>query len=82
MVCSWMKPETRNQLFKFLETKSSLAKLSAKATHSPEHPEVEDELFEWFRFFRRHEKRKAVIATGDNTYIQGQALNRSTCSAR
>jgi hypothetical protein len=58
VLCLWIKPEKRNQLLKFLETETCPAKLSAKANYLPDHPEVEDELFEWFR---RHEQRQAVI---------------------
>ena len=43
-----MKPEKRNALLKFLETETCPARLLAKANYLHDHPEVEDELFEWF----------------------------------
>ena len=33
VLCSWMKPEKRNQLLKVLETETSPAKLSSKANY-------------------------------------------------
>jgi hypothetical protein len=53
-----MKPAKRNQLLKVLETETSPTKLSSKANYLPDHPEVENELFEWFR---RNEQRQAVM---------------------
>jgi hypothetical protein len=54
-----LKPEKRKELLAFLATETSLAKLDSKPRAQSDNPEMEEKLFDWFR---RHERRKAVIA--------------------
>ena len=47
--CAWLKPDKRKQLLDMLANETSAAKLAAKCNYKPEHPEMESELFSWFR---------------------------------
>ena len=58
VICQWLKPEKRKELLEWLQKETCSAKLTAKSKKQAEHPEMEADLFEWFR---KHEQRRSVI---------------------
>ena len=58
VICQWLKQEKRKELLAFLATETCSAKLDSKSRKQSGNPEMEEELFDWFR---RHERRQAVI---------------------
>jgi hypothetical protein len=66
-LCLWLKPEKRKQLIELLETEQVPAKLVAKGCYKPEHPDLEKELFSWFR---TNEARKSTL---NDTVLREQA---------
>ena len=58
VICQWLKPEKRKELLAFLATETCSAKLDSKSRKQSGNPEMEELLFDWFR---RHEKRQALI---------------------
>ncbi len=56
--CAWLKPDKRKQLLDVLANETSAAKLAANCNYKPEHPEMESELFSWFR---NREQRQGFI---------------------
>ena len=58
VICQWLKPEKRKELLQFLAKETCAAKLDSKSKKLSDNPEMEEELFDWFR---RHEQRQAVI---------------------
>jgi hypothetical protein len=48
-LCQWLKPEKSKELIELLENEHITSKLLAKGNYKPGHPDLEEELFSWFR---------------------------------
>ena len=73
-LCAWLKPDKRKQLIEMLANETSAAKLAAKCNYKPDHPDMESELFSWFR---NREQRKGFIT---DDILQSKA--RDICAKR
>jgi len=71
-ICQWLKPDKRIELLQLLKTETAPAQLAMKGHYKPENPELEDELYEWFR---KHEQRQSVIT---DDLIRNKALQLGT----